>query len=129
MADYKRITERMPEVAEFLAAQRSIRFRGEVLAYAPNIRSVSFSTDEAGFRHSTLGSKSLSVRDCLASERYGVVLGASNNFGFGVAGNENTMASLLAERFSFPFANTALPGANSRNIHSLLLAFLRSSAK
>ncbi|HMJ05844.1 MAG TPA: hypothetical protein VK474_06265 [Chthoniobacterales bacterium] len=33
------------------------------------------------------------------------------------------MASLLAERFGFPFANGAMPGANSRNLYALLLSF------
>ena len=53
-----------------------------------------------------------------------MVLGASNLFGSGVAGNENTMPSLLADRFGFPFANAAMPGANSRNIHSLLISLV-----
>ena len=122
MADYPKIMELCPEVADFLNFQSTIGHRGDVLSYAANIQCPSFSTDSHGFRHSVLDGSSLSFLDCIHSERYGVVLGASNSFGFGVAGNENTMASLLAERFGFPFANCAMPGANSRNLTSLLMA-------
>ena len=34
------------------------------------------------------------------------------------------MASLLADRFGVPFANVAMPGGNSRNLHSVLVGFL-----
>jgi hypothetical protein len=129
MADYQKIIELRPEVAEFIRFRRSICYRGDVLAYGANISCDSFSTDASGFRHSMLGGKSFSVADCLQSERFGVVLGASNTFGFGVAGNEKCMASLLAERFGFPFANCAMPGANSRNLHSLLLSLLARSTR
>src|SRR6266576_4678799 len=129
MANYQKIIELRPEVAESIRFRRSIRYRGDVLAYGSNFRCDSFSTDASGFRHSMLRGKSFSVADCLRSERYGIILGASNTFGFGVAGNEKCMASLLAERFGFPFANGAMPGANSRNLHSLLLSFFARAAR
>jgi hypothetical protein len=124
MASYQKIVQLRPEVREFVRYRRSIRHRGDVQSYGPNIRSECFSTDAAGFRHSTAGNKSLSVAECLSGDRYGLVLGASNIFGFGVAGNENTIPSLLAERFGFAFANVGMPGGNSRNLYSLLLGFL-----
>ena len=34
----------------------------------------SFSTDAGGFRHSTFKGKQMSVSDCLANGRYGIVL-------------------------------------------------------
>jgi hypothetical protein len=123
MANPKRIVELRPEVADFRTRQ-SVTMRGDVLSYFPNRRCSSFSTDGAGFRHSVLRGQEYSVVDCLRSERCGLVLGASNVFGSGVAGNENIMASLLAERFGFPFANAAMPGANSRNLHSLLISLV-----
>ena len=124
MADYQKIVELRPEMADFLENRRKIGIRGDVLTYWPNSGNDSFTTDSAGFRHSTLGGQTYSLSDCLHSESYGIVLGASNLFGFGVAGNENCLPSLLAERFGFPFANAALPGGNSRNLHSLLLGLL-----
>jgi len=129
MADYRKITELHPPMADFLRYQATIGYRGDVLAYAPNFTSAGFSTDSQGFRHSLVGGRSLSVADCVRSERYGVVLGASNSFGFGVAGNHNTMASLLSERLGFPFANCAMPGANSRNLHSLLISVIASAPR
>ena len=112
-----------PEVREFVRNRRWVH-RGDVVTYGPNISCGSFSTDGAGFRHSIFGGETLSVRDCLQRERYGLVLGPSSVYGFGLAGNENTMPSLLAERFGFPFANVGLPEGNSRNLFSLLAAFI-----
>ena len=116
-------------MADFLENQRKIGLRGDVLTYWPNSRCDSFTTDSAGFRHSTLAGKTYSVADCLHAERYCISLGASTLFGFGIAGNENTGASLAAERFGFPVANVSMPGANSRNLHSLLAAFLGGSKR
>jgi hypothetical protein len=112
-----------PEVREFIRNRRWVH-RGDVLTYGPNIQCESFSTDAGGFRHSVFGGRQMSAADCLNSERYGIVLGPSSVYGFGLAGNENTMPSLLAERFGFPFANIGLPEGNSRNLFSLLTAFI-----
>lgn len=123
MANYKKIAEHYPAISDFRLSDL-IGFRGDVLSYWANRKRDSFSTDAQGFRHSTFGGKTLSVVDCTQSERYGIVLGASNIFGIGVAGNENALASLLAERFGFPFANAAMPGGNSRNLHALLIGLI-----
>jgi hypothetical protein len=66
----------------------------------------------------------LAVRDCVQRDRYGLVLGPSNVYGFGLAGNENTIPSLLAEHLGFPFGNVGLPEGSTRNLHSLLTAML-----
>jgi hypothetical protein len=129
MANYEKIAELRPEMADFLENQRKIGLRGDVLTYWPNSSCASFSTDSAGFRHTTFAGKTYSVADCLASERYGLLLGPSTTFGFGIAGNENTGASIGAERFGFPVANASMPGANSRNLHSLLTGFLRGTKR
>jgi hypothetical protein len=123
VANYQTIMRLRPEIREFIRNRRWVH-RGDVMVYGPNIRCDSFSTDAAGFRHSVFGGEALSVHDCLQRERYGLVLGPSNVYGFGLAGNENTMPSLLAERFGFPFANVGLPEGNSRNLFSLLAAFI-----
>jgi len=123
VANYQNIVRLRPEVREFIRNRRWVH-RGDVITYGPNIRCDSFSTDGAGFRHSTFGGETLSAHDCIQRERYGLVLGPSNVYGFGLVGNENTMPSLLAERFGFPFANIGLPEGNSRNLFSILLAFL-----
>jgi hypothetical protein len=124
MANYEKIVELRPEMGDFFHNRANIAFRGDVLTYGANVRTDSFTTDSMGFRHSTLNGRTLSVADCVQSRRYGIVLGSSIQFGFGVAGNENCMASLLADRFGFPFANAAMPGGNSRNLHSLLTGLI-----
>jgi hypothetical protein len=123
MANYLNIMRLRPEVREFIRNRRWVH-RGDVIAYGPNITGEHFSTDGGGFRHSTFKGENLSVADCIQRERYGLVLGPSSVYGFGLAGNENTMPSLLAERIGFPFANIGLPEGNSRNLHSVLVAFL-----
>lgn len=122
MANYQVIMRRLPEVRQFIRNRRWVH-RGEIITYGPNIRCDAFSTDGFGFRHSMFKGRTMSVRDCLASKEYGLVFGSSNLYGFGLGGNENTIPSLLAERFGFPFGNVCLPEANSRNLHSLLAAY------
>lgn len=121
MANYQAIVRLRPEVREFIRHRRWVH-RGDVVGYGSNIRCAGFSTDAAGFRHSSAGGKDFSVRDCLAAERYGIVLGPSSVYGFGLAGNGNTLPSLLAERFGFPFANVSFPEGNSRTLYGMLLA-------
>jgi hypothetical protein len=107
-------------VREFIRHRRWIH-RGEAIVYGTNIACDAFSTDAAGYRHSTVRGETLGVADCVQRPRYGLVLGPSSVYGFGLAGNENTMPSLLAERFGFPFANIGLPEGTSRNLFSILL--------
>src|SRR6478672_953164 len=126
MANYKKLVRQQPTLREFIQNREWVH-RGEVLVYKPNVSCSAFSIDATGFRHSTWNGARFSLPDCRSSDRYGVVLGASNIYGFGVVGNENTLPSLLAERFGFPFANAALPGGNSRNLHSLLYGLLVGS--
>jgi hypothetical protein len=121
MANYQNIMRLRPEVREFIRNRRWVH-RGDAIAYGPNIRGEGVSTDARGFRHSVSGGETLSVRDCVQRERYGLVLGPSSVYGFGLAGNQNTMPSVLAERFGFPFANIGLPEGNSRNLFAILLS-------
>ncbi|HET9150064.1 MAG TPA: hypothetical protein VFO61_06235, partial [Alphaproteobacteria bacterium] len=121
--NYQAIVRLRPEVRDFIRNRRWVH-RGDVIAYGANIRCDSFSTDAQGFRHSTFRGETLSLADCVRSGRYGLVLGPSSVYGFGLAGNENTMPSLLAERFGFPFANVGLPEGNSRNLFGQLVAIV-----
>lgn len=123
MANYQNIMRLRPEVREFIRNRRWVH-RGDVIAYGPNIRGEAFSTDARGFRHSTFQGREMSVRDCVQRDRYGLVLGPSSVYGFGVAGNEHTMPSVLAEQFGMPFANIGLPEGNSRNLFSALCAIV-----
>src|SRR6478672_7035718 len=129
MANYKKLVRQQPTLREFIQNREWVH-RGEVLVYKPNVSCSAFSIDATGFRHSTWNGARFSLPDCKSSDRYGVVLGASNIYGFGVVGNENTLPSLLAERFGFPFANLGMPGGSSRNLYTLLMSlFIRNSQR
>jgi len=128
MANYQNIVRLRPEVRQFIRNRRWVH-RGDTIFYGPNIRCDAFSTDAGGFRHSTFHGETLSVADCTRRDRYGLVLGPSSVYGFGLAGNENTMPSLLAAHFGFPFANVGLPEGNSRNLFALLLGIVARSSR
>jgi hypothetical protein len=123
MADYQKIIRLRPEVRDFIR-NRDWVHRGDVITYGANIACDAFSTDSAGFRHSIFRGQPLSLTDVVQRDRYGLVLGPSSVYGFGLAGNENTMPSVLGEHFGFPFANVGLPEGNSRNLFSILLAII-----
>lgn len=123
MANYQNIVRLRPEVREFIRNRRWVH-RGDVIVYGPNTKCNSFSTDSAGFRHTSFQGETLSVVQCIQRDRYGLVLGPSSVYGFGLAGNENTIPSVLAELLGFPFANIGLPEGNSRNLHAMLLAII-----
>ena len=61
MANYQAIMRLRPEVRDFIRHRRWVH-RGDVIAYGPKIACDSFSTDGAGFRHSTLGAETLDPR-------------------------------------------------------------------
>jgi hypothetical protein len=126
MADQSKVLEHHPEMADFRLSEL-VALRGDVLAYRANLARGALSTDAQGFRHSTFKGQTMAVADCLQSERYGLVLGPSTFFGVGIAGNEHCIASLLAERFGFPFANAAMPGGNSRNLNALLTGLVAAA--
>src|SRR4029079_18421341 len=128
MATYETIMRLRPEVRQFIRNRRWVH-RGDTIFYGPNIRCDGFSTDAGGFRHSSFRRESLSVGGWTHPHRSGLVIGPSSVYGFGLAGNEKTMPSLLAERFGFPFANIGLPEGNSRNLFALLLGIVARSSR
>ena len=128
MANYQTIMRLRPTFNEFVLQKRLVHM-GEVLCFPPNHHSDSFSTDGRGFRHTQFAGQDLSLAQILQRGRYGLVLGGSRSFGLGLPGNENTLPSLLSQRFGFPFANVALPQGNSRNLASLLHAVIATSRK
>lgn len=122
MANFHTIARLRPEVRDYIRHGGWVH-RGDVVTYKPGTQCESLSTGADGFRHSTVAGETLSVQDCLHRPRYGLVLGSSHVFGFGLPGNQCTIPSVLAERFGFPFANVGLPEASSRNLFSVLQAF------
>ena len=123
MANYEAIHRLRPYFSEFVFP-KILKHRGDTLTFPPNFRGQTYTTDSGGYRHTVFEGKHLSVADVVRAPRYGITLGTSRGFGVGLPGNENTMASLLTQRFGFPFANVSLPQGNSRNLFSVLLAIL-----
>lgn len=123
MANYQTIVRLRPSFAPFIIHEQMVH-RGDTLFFPANKRGAHFTTDGRGFRHTSFGGENLSVAEITRRSRYGLVLGTSRAFGLGLSGNENTIASLLSQRFGFPFANVALPQGNSRNLSSMLFAIL-----
>lgn len=120
MADYRKIAAHLPEVREYIRLRKWVH-RGDAVAYAPNIEGKHISTDAVGFRHSVFAGERLSVGDCTQRERYGVVLGSSNVYGFGLPGNGDTLPSQVGERLGMPFGNVSFPEANTRSMYAVLL--------
>jgi len=123
VANFQTIMRVRPDYRQFVRHRRLVH-RGDAVVVAPNIQTELFSTDGAGFRHSVFKGETLAPAEIAARARYGIVLGSSHIFGLGLAGNENTIPSLLGDRFGIPFANISLPEGNSRNLSSLLTAYI-----
>ena len=122
MANYETITRLRPSFSDYKVG-KDVFHRGDTLFFPRHHRSPFFSTDGQGFRHTISGQETLTVAQILQRERYGLVIGGSRVFGFGLDHNQRTIPSLFSEQFGFPFANVSLPHASTRNIASLLLAY------
>jgi hypothetical protein len=123
MADYRKISARLPEVREYIRLRKWVR-RGDAVAYGANIEGTHLSTDALGFRHSVFAGERLSLADCIQRERYGLVLGSSNVYGFGLPGNEATLPSVIGERLGFAFGNISFPEVNTRTLYCQLLGIV-----
>jgi hypothetical protein len=127
MADYLRTARQFPAVRDYLRHRRWIK-RGDVTAYAPHIETSAFSTDAFGFRHTVFGGRRYGLGDAPTLPRYALVLGSSHVFGFGLAGNEETMGSQLSERLGYPCLTVCFPEADSRTLHAALMRILTQIA-
>ena len=127
MANYFAIASRFPAVRDYLRNRRWVR-RGDVIAYAPDMRTRCFSTDALGFRHSIHRGRAHGIASAETERRYGVVLGSSHIFGFGLEGDAETLPSQLSERVGFPCLNISYPEADSRTLYSTLLRIVTESA-
>ncbi len=128
MADYRKIALHHPEVREYIRLRKWVH-RGDAVAYGPNLEGRHLSTDAMGFRHSVFEGKRLSVGDCTRQERYGLVFGPSNVYGFGLPGNEATFPSVMGEQFGFPFGNVSFPEGTSRSAYSVLLNLITNAKR
>jgi len=128
MANYRAIAKHHPEVREYIRLRKWVH-RGEAVFYAPNIESDVLSTDGSGFRNGRWQGERLTLADCLAANRYGLVMGPSNVYGFGVPSDGHTIPSRLSELLGMPFANIGLPEGHTRNLFAILLNIATRSTR
>lgn len=120
MADYRKIARHHPEVRDYIRLRKWV-YRGETVSYGPNIESETLSTDRTGYRNSVWKGRRHTLADCIESGRYGLVMGPSNVYGFGVPSDAHTIPSRVGEMLGVPFANIGLPEGHTRNLFAILL--------
>jgi hypothetical protein len=128
MADYRKIARHHPEVRDYIRLRKWVH-RGETIAYGPNIEHATLSTDGAGYRNGTWRGKRLALADCLAARRYGLVMGPSNVYGFGVPSDAHTIPSRLGQLVGMRFANIGLPEGHTRSLFAILLDVVMRSPR
>lgn len=128
MANYRAIVKHHPEVREYIRLRKWVH-RGEVLFYAPNIESEILSTDAFGYRNGVWRGRRLTLADCRETDRYALVMGPSNVYGFGAPSDGHTIPSRLSELLDVPFANIGLPEGHTRNLFAILLNLVTRSGR
>lgn len=123
MAQWREVAKAHPSVRDYIRNRRWSR-RGDVVAYRPNQAHATFSTDLAGFRHSVCAGRNFGIKECLDTARYGLVMGSSHAFGFGLPSNDKTLASQISAQLGFPFANISFPEADTRTLHAVVMNIL-----
>lgn len=124
MANYRAVIRYFPAAQDYLQQRKWVR-RGDVLAYAPGLHAPSFSTDEFGFRHTRFQDRDVGFGQVGEFQRVGLVLGASHLFGFGLAGNDQTLPSQLSALLGYPVFGIAYPEADTRTLYATLLRLLQ----
>lgn len=115
MADYSEVLRLFPATRHYLRQRRWAR-RGDVLAYTANLETETFSTDPYGFRHGELFGDRYGLAEALSGAAYGLVLGASEVFGFGLDANGQTIASRLSQACGLYCLNVSFPEADLRTL-------------
>ena len=119
MADWRAVMQAHPVVRDYIKNRRWAR-RGDVVTYAANQENAAFSTDSAGFRHSVFEGQTIGIAQVLNAKRYGLVMGSSHVFGFGLPGNADTLPSQIGAALGMPMGNISFPEADTRTLHAVL---------
>lgn len=128
MANYRAIVKHHPEVRDYIRLRKWVH-RGETISYGPDIDSETLSTDPVGYRNSVFGGRRMGLKECLEAGRYGLVMGPSNVYGFGVPSDAHTIPSRLGEMLGLPFANIGLPEGHTRSLFAILLDIVSRSER
>ncbi len=126
MANYRALLRTFPAIADYFRNARWIR-RGDVMAYPPNVEAKHFTTDGAGFRHTVFGGNAVGLAEASGIGDFGLLLGSSHTFGFGLSSNAETLASRLSEATGLRYLNICYPEADSRTLFASLARVLRNA--
>lgn len=126
MANYRALLRTFPAIADYFRNARWIR-RGDVMAYPPNVEARHFTTDATGFRHTIHDGRAVGLAEVAGLDGFGLLLGSSHTFGFGLSGNVETLASRLSEATGLCYLNICYPEADSRTLFASLARVLRSA--
>lgn len=128
MANYREIVRRFPAARHYVRQRRWVE-RGDVTAYEPNVEAGAFSTDAYGFRHTELNGIRYDLSAAFGREPYGLVLGSSHVFGFGLESNAQTIPSRLSARLDLPCLNVSFPEADLRTMHAVAARITSQAAR
>ena len=117
MANYREIVRRFPAARHYVRHRRWAK-RGDVTAYAPNCEGGAFSTDRFGFRRGELNGAPYDLSAAFSGAPFGLVLGSSHVFGFGLDGNARSIPSRLSSLLGFACLNVSFPEADLRTLHA-----------
>lgn len=126
MPDFRQIMKSYPSVHTYLRDGLWVR-RGEVVAYGPDQQRDHYSTDGSGFRHGVLEGREYGLEAAFSGSRFGLALGASQCFGFGLGGNQETLPSQLARRLGYPVVNVSFPEADLRTLFAAAVRISRAA--
>ncbi|WP_196260817.1 hypothetical protein [Pelagibacterium limicola] len=128
MANYSEILRVFPAARHYVRERRWAR-RGDVLAYVGNLEAEAFSTDPYGFRHGEIEGERYGLDAALSGAEYGLVLGASESFGFGLESNAQTVASRLSQACGLYCINVSFPEADLRTLYTAALRILSEAPR
>ena len=81
------------------------------------------------FRHTRFQGQDIGLGNIEDYDRVGLILGSSHLFGFGLAGNAETLPSQLSELLGYPVFGIAYPEADTRTLYSTMLRLLRQFSR
>ncbi|MBB5722251.1 hypothetical protein FHS72_001875 [Loktanella ponticola] len=120
MADFRALARHHEPIRAYIRHRRWID-RSGVLAYAPNTECSAFSIDGFGFRRGELNGTPYDLNAAFSGQPYGLVLGSSHVFGFGLARDAQTIPSQLAAQTGMPCLNLSFPEAQLQSLHAVAL--------
>ena len=118
MTDFRALARHHPAIRSYIRHRKWVD-RSGVLAYAANTDGKAFSTDSLGFRRGQIAGIPYDSSAAFSGKPYALVLGSSHVFGFGLAGDAQTIPSQLAALTGVPCLNLSFPEAQLQALHAV----------